>query len=109
MVSGTKPNAKIYFLFEPRSYGMTRNIQPDPILDNFSHDVFLHDTPENIVLAWKTEGYTHVLLNRRNAHLILEATKQASLLEQTIVFLTPVAASKDQNYELLEIPPGVLE
>lgn len=106
MVSETRPNSRIYFLFEPRSYGMTRNIQPDPILDNFSHDVFLYDTPENIVLAWKTEGYTHVLLNRRNARFILEVTNQESLLEQTTVFLTPVAASKDQNYELLEIPLG---
>ncbi|HEU4746126.1 MAG TPA: glycosyltransferase family 39 protein, partial [Anaerolineales bacterium] len=61
-VDQTNLNSRIYSLFEPRSYSMTRPLQPDPILDNFSHDVYLYEHPESVVAAWRSQGYTHVLL-----------------------------------------------
>jgi hypothetical protein len=109
MVSQTTPDSRVYFLFEPRSYGMVRKLQPDPILDNFSHDILLYGTPGNIIRAWKSEGYTHVLLNRRNALPILESTGQMALLDETIDLLKSLANSRDQNYELLEIPAASSE
>lgn len=104
VVDQTNLNARIYSLFEPRSYSMTRPIQPDPILDNFSHDVYLYEHPENVVAAWRSQGYTHVLLNRRNADLMLENTGQKLIFDETMSLLSPVSVSLNEDYELLAIP-----
>ncbi len=104
MVSQTSSSSKIYALFEPRSYGMDRAIQCDSILDNFSHDVYLHGEPEKIVDAWRLEGYTHVLLNRNFAKSILDRTGESTIFNKTIDLLKPISTSQDGSYELLEIP-----
>ena len=83
---------------------MTRPLQPDPILDNFSHDVYLYEHPESVVAAWRSQGYTHVLLNRRNADLMLENTGQKLLFDETMRLLSPVSVSLNEDYELLAIP-----
>ncbi len=104
MVSQTSINSRIYLLFEPRSYEMGRRIQPDPILDNFSHDVYLHKDPEDIVNAWQLQGYTHVLLNTKGADAVLESRGGTAVLNETMKLLKLVSASPDGNYELFEIP-----
>jgi hypothetical protein len=109
MTSDAPSNSKIYALFEPRSYGMSGRIQPDPILDNFSHDVYLHGNPEAIVETWRLQGYTHVLVNRRGASFILDSTGESILFEETLDLLKPVSISQDGSYELLEIPARSLE
>ena len=97
-------NAKIYSLFEPRSYGMPGSIQPDPILDNFSHDFYLYRNVEGMIHAWREQGYTHVLLNRRAAGLVLGNTEEQAIFDATIASLNSISASSDGTYELLEIP-----
>jgi hypothetical protein len=104
VVDQTNLNARIYSLFEPRSYSMTRTIQPDPILDNFAHDIYLYEHPESVVDAWRSQGYTHVLLNRRNADLMLEDTGQKLLFDETMSLLRRVSVSSNEDYELLAIP-----
>jgi len=104
MVSQTPPNSKIYSLFEPRSYGMARNVQPDPILDNFPHDIYLYEDPQRILQTWRQQGYTHVLVNKRLSTFVLGDLRQTEILDQTIDLLEPVSASSKGEYELLEIP-----
>jgi len=104
MVSETSLNARIYSLFEPRSYGMSREIQPDPILDNFSHDIYLYGNPKDVLNTWQLQGYTHVLLNVRAANLVLDSTGETAVLDKTVDLLKPISTSPDGNYELLEIP-----
>lgn len=58
----TPKDAYIYFLFEPRSYSMSRKIQPDPILDNLMHDYYKYNIPEKILENWQAIGYTHLLI-----------------------------------------------
>lgn len=106
-VSETPLNSKIYFLFEPRSYGMSRSVQPDPILDNFAHDLYLHGNPDDIISTWQRQGYTHVLLNRKAADFILEEVKEKAIFDASIVSLKSVSKSPDGSYELLEIPENV--
>jgi len=104
MISQTPANSKIYSLLEPRSYGSLRSIQPDTILDNFSHDVFLYKDSESAVQAWRTEGYTHVLLNIRGANLYFENNKEErEILDETMSFLNLLATSPDGGYALYEI------
>ncbi|HLO15980.1 MAG TPA: hypothetical protein VK206_14200, partial [Anaerolineales bacterium] len=104
MVSQTPSNSRIYSLFEPRSYGMSRTIQPDPILDNFSHDVYLYKESENIVHTWRSQGYTYILLNVRAAPIILDNPGDRAVFDGTIDLLKQISTSPDGNYELLEIP-----
>jgi hypothetical protein len=63
LVNSTPVDSYIYFLFEPRSYSMTRRVQPDPINDNLMHDFYLHKTAKAILNDWQEKGYTHVLIN----------------------------------------------
>jgi hypothetical protein len=102
-IDQTPPDANIYVLFEPRSYGASRNLQTDTLLDNFSHDVFLYKNPEGILDAWHNENYTHVLLNQRGADFILGETRTMVILNDTIRLLRPIAVSPNGNVALYEI------
>lgn len=95
MISHLPEDVSVYFLFEPRSYGMTRRVQPDPILDNFSHDIFLYQEPQAILKAWQREGYTHILLNTQGADFIFEnkPDQKAELQALTSLLSDPVASS----------------
>ena len=103
-VSQTPVNSRIYALFEPRTYGMDRPVQPDPILDNFPHDIYLYGDPETVISTWRSQGYTHVLLHIRAAHFVLDGTRDSVILEKTIDLLKPISTSPGGDYELLEIP-----
>ena len=105
-VSQKDRDSKVYSLFEPRSYGMSRMVQPDPILDNFSHDLYLYGNAESIIREWRQQGYTHVLLNRRAAGFVLESAEEQVIFDQTIAALRSISESSDGTYELLEIPAG---
>jgi hypothetical protein len=61
LVNQTPPAARIYFIYEPRSYGMGRQVVPDVLNTNISHDFYLYQTPENILNTWQSRGYTHLL------------------------------------------------
>ncbi|MBI2864829.1 MAG: glycosyltransferase family 39 protein [Chloroflexi bacterium] len=56
-------DARVYFLWEPRSYYFRRPVQPDTILDNWRHLLFLYGDGDAIAAALRRQGYTHVLVN----------------------------------------------
>jgi hypothetical protein len=105
LVQLTPPNAYIYFLFEPRSYGMTRRVQPDPINDNWVHALYLHGGAEASLASWRSQGFTHVLISRTGADLISKiAPDQAPSLEKLTGLLTLLTKSTDGKVELYQIP-----
>jgi hypothetical protein len=113
LLDQTPVDAKIYMILEPRSYYMNRDVQPDPILDNFAHDFYLYDNPNNIFLTWQSDGYTHVLLYRRGLEYLadnnsLKFTKehQAALDDLIQDHLNLISKTADGAYELYEINPG---
>lgn len=104
-------DAHVYFLFEPRSYGASREVQPDPILDNFAHDLYLYGDAAGVVQAWRAAGYTHVLLYRWGADFVVQAravrfpaTAVAALQTVTETLLQPVSQTADGHYELYRLP-----
>jgi hypothetical protein len=103
VISQTPRDASIYSLFEPRSYGASRKVQPDTLLDNFPHDIFLYKNPESIINAWHKEKYTHILLNKRGADLILGGNQDMEVLNKTMSLLTLIAVSQDGNYAFYEL------
>jgi len=109
LVNDAPQNAKIYFLFEPRSYGMNINVQPDAINANFSHNIWLYKTPEKIVESWKLQGYTHVLLSKTGAEFIFKnetflTSQDELLLGKVEALLGVVEKTQNGDYVLYKIP-----
>ena len=102
--------ARLYSLFEPRSYGLPRPTQPDPINDNFFHDLYLYRAPSAILERWKAEGYTHILVYERGMKFLLEEDPNPTIsagrpaLEQTLRRLELVAQTPDRVYSIYRIP-----
>jgi hypothetical protein len=104
LVARTPDDAIIYSLFEPRSYGSPRDIQPDPILDQFPHDLFIYKNPEAILDHWRMDGYTHVLLNIRGANFIYAGLEEKEALDVTLAMLDLIETSPEGEYGLYKIP-----
>ena len=112
LLESTPPNASLYFLFEPRSYGATRQVQIDPILDNFAHDWYLHGDADSLVQDWRSRGYTHVLIFRRGVDFLsgnrsgsFKPEYQAALELVIENHLTLAGTTPDGAYELYRINP----
>ncbi|MGZ9223740.1 MAG: glycosyltransferase family 39 protein, partial [Anaerolineales bacterium] len=104
------PAAQMYSLFEPRSYGLPRRTQPDAINYNFSHDLYLYETPSGIIQHWKMAGYTHLIVSERGLSLGADdptnkfnAARRAALHE-TLEMLEFVNQTPDKNYSIYHIP-----
>jgi hypothetical protein len=98
LVSQTPPDAHIYFLFEPRSYGMDRAVTPDPINTNLGHDLYLYHTPESILYEWQSLGYSYVLYQRAGESLL-----ENPELDQRLFSLLKVVA-ETPNTILYQVP-----
>jgi hypothetical protein len=103
-------DAHLYSLFEPRSYGLPRPTQPDPINYNFAHDLYLYETPAEIIQRWKMEGYTHVLVYERGLGFLLENNPDRMTdgvkesLRETMHELKLVSQTPDKVYTIYRIP-----
>ena len=101
-------DAHVYSLFEPRSYGLPRTIQADPLIYNFAHDVYLHQKPDAIIQQWKSEQYTHVLIYERGLEIMKGSAKftlaMQTTLQETLRQLIRIAQTPDHVYSLYEIP-----
>ena len=65
------PEARITFLWEPRSYYCQRDCRPDSILDSFPHLVYQHGAADAIAQTWYEAGITHVLIHRTGLEFML--------------------------------------
>jgi 4-amino-4-deoxy-L-arabinose transferase-like glycosyltransferase len=98
LVNQTPENASVYFLYEPRSYGMNRTVQSDLVLDNLDHDFYLNHTPENVLQAWQAEGYTYVLYQKAGDSMLAFSEES----QQLFSMLTIVAET--ENTILYQVP-----
>lgn len=64
-------DAKLLFLWEPRSYYVDRAAQPD-MLDRWAHAYWQTPNVGEIVSSWRREGYTHVLFSRAGLNETLQ-------------------------------------
>jgi len=96
LVKSTPPDSSVYFLFEPRSYNMTRNVQEDMNFENLPHDFYLYGTAESVLEHWQQRGYTHVLI-----HAALVRQNQ-DITNQMTGLLT--LESEEGGYQLYSIP-----
>jgi Dolichyl-phosphate-mannose-protein mannosyltransferase len=105
LVQQAPADAYVYFLYEPRSYGMPRRVQPDPINDNWAHDLYVNGSVDAALSAWRKEGYTHILFSRRGAEFVSTMTPGlAPRLDELTRALRLAGKSPDGQYELYTIP-----
>jgi hypothetical protein len=102
--------AKVVFLWEPRSYYCQRDCQPDSILDEFPHLISQHGSAEAIVWAWREANVTHILVHRSGLNFMVsdspEAIDTGVLSELETIFFEPVfdVAGAYQLYALNSHP-----
>jgi 4-amino-4-deoxy-L-arabinose transferase-like glycosyltransferase len=65
-------NVRVLELWEPRSYYIQRNTQPDAILDLLPHLVWQYGNADAIAATLRADGYTHVLLSRAGLDYLLQ-------------------------------------
>lgn len=103
-------DAYVYSLFEPRSYGLPRRLQPDVIVYNLAHDLHLYGTPSEIIKHWKAKGYTHVLVYERGLDFIIESPSSKftpaaqSAFDETLARLELISQTPDKVYTIYRIP-----
>ncbi|HEX2989898.1 MAG TPA: hypothetical protein VHO49_04425, partial [Anaerolineales bacterium] len=103
-------DAKVYSLFEPRTYGLPRLTQPDAIIDNFAHDMYLYETSSQILQQWTSEQYTHIIVYERGLDFMTESASRKftptvqKTLQETLGQLNLLAQTPDQVYSIYEIP-----
>ena len=113
LLADLPPDAIVYSLFEPRSFRSPVSFQPDVLVDQFARDVNLFGSNQNIVQAWRSKGYTHVLVYRwgvtflhDNQPSVLTPEREAQLDNLTGELLTLLEKSAGGDYELYKIPPS---
>ena len=108
LVDELPPDAHVYLLFEPRSYGLPRTIQADPLIYNFAHDVYLYKTPDAIIQSWKSKQYTYIIVYERGLDIMEGSVKftptMQNTLQETLGQLTQISQTPDQVYSLYKIP-----
>jgi hypothetical protein len=106
LVNQTPTDAYIYLIDEPRSYGMNRRVQPDPINDNLPHDFHFYRTNIDLIASWKKLGYTHILISEK----AMEADAKSntgdyfSRLVDLKSLLIKVSQTDNGSYTLYTIP-----
>jgi Dolichyl-phosphate-mannose-protein mannosyltransferase len=104
------PDANVYSLFEPRTYGLPRPTQPDAIIYNFADDVYRYETADAIIEHWKSEQYTHVIVYERGLDFMVEfgsskfTPSTQAILQEILGRLSLVAQTPDQVYSIYQIP-----
>jgi hypothetical protein len=103
-------DAQVYSLFEPRSYGLPRSTQGDPIVYNFAHDAYLYKTPAAILQHWKSERYSYILVYERGRDFLSDSASYKftpvaqQLLQETLGKLTLAGQTPDKVYSIYKIP-----
>jgi hypothetical protein len=103
-------DARVYSLFEPRSYGLPRSVQADPLLYNFAHDVYLFHTSNEIIQHWKLEKFTNVFVYERGLALTAESAsikfspQVQQILQETLGQLELISQTPDKVYSIYRIP-----
>lgn len=106
LIKLTPPNAFIYLIKEPRSYGMDRRVQPDPINDNLEHDLYVHRGDVSAVIqAWRQRGYTHILISKRGLSFDGVDPVLGEKIGELQDLLELVDESPGQTSVLYRIPP----
>ncbi len=105
-VNALPAEARVLFLWEPRSYYCQRHCLPDSILDELAHLTAQHGTAEAIAQSWRAAGVSHVLLHRAGfdfMHTTDPALTHPALLEALTGHYLTLVADVGGVYQLYSV------
>ncbi len=104
-------NAKVLFLWEPKTYHCLKECVPDSLLDRFLHSLYLYGyDAEALISAWRREGITHLLLYRTGLNYLVDegfdpiGPKELEELDEVLSLCRKVE-DFGGVYQLFELPP----
>ena len=109
MIKSLKGNPQVLMLWETRGFECQPKCDPDEIIGRWYHDWSIYQNSDSIIITWKDQGYTHVLLNRIGADFVRMYDSNApgpeywEGLQTTIEALIPVQENMG-GYELYQLP-----
>ena len=65
-------NARVLMLWEARGFECLPKCDSDEVIDRWYLDWSTYHNPDNIISAWKEQGYTHIILNRAGVNFLRE-------------------------------------
>jgi len=65
--------SRVLMLWETRSFGCLPVCEPDEIIDRWYDDSLKYQSAEDVLAAWKSQGYTHILLNVSGYNYVRES------------------------------------
>ncbi|MBW6475017.1 MAG: glycosyltransferase family 39 protein [Anaerolineaceae bacterium] len=63
---------RVLFLYEPRGFGCIPKCDPDEILDQWKVTYHEFKSTEEIIITWKNDGFTHILVYTRGMEFLRE-------------------------------------
>jgi len=108
-VQALPEGAHVLLLWEARGYGCLLRCDSDEIIDRWRHDWDAYRNPDQIIAEWKSQGYTHVLLNHAGKDFIATSDPLAlppdieKGLDATLARLT-LSKSLGGIYEIYTLP-----
>jgi hypothetical protein len=71
-------NARVLMLWETRSLACLPVCDPDEVIDRWYDDSHKYASAEETLAAWRTQGYTHLLLNVTGREFVQESDRRIS-------------------------------
>jgi hypothetical protein len=101
------PDARVMMLWETRSLGCLPGCDPDETIDRWYESSLTYSTADEILNAWQSQGYTHLLLNKIGMEFIKENDERISLANwdklKALLNVLPPPISVAPGYELYEL------
>lgn len=106
-LQGLPPNSHVLMLWETRSLACLPICDPDEVIDRWYDDSKKYASPEETLAAWRTQGYTHLLLYVTGRDFVKETDSRIDRQSwdklDTLLKLLPPPAVIGKGYELYEL------
>ena len=95
--------SRVIMLWEPRGLYAPIGVQPDVWIDTWRMAFWSYHTPDKILDAWRSQGFTHILIYKTGADMIREGDKILGqdgwvTLDQTLTILPKPVSYGDVYY-----------
>ena len=98
------PKARVLMLWETRSLACLPICDPDEVIDRWYDDSLKYASVDDVLAAWGTEGYTHLLLNVTGRQFVQENDSRISPENwkklDTLLNNLPIPETVAPGYEL---------
>lgn len=109
IVKSLPNDTKVLMLWETRSIECFPKCDPDEIIGRWYHDWTVFQSADKIIQNWKSQGYTHVLINKFGADFVhmydpnSPPVEYWDGLQMTLDSLVPISINAD-GYQLYQLP-----